>query len=113
MAADQERVRRLAENETLFRDVNEQVEAAAATFQVHGAMPQEFLCECADERCVERVALTLDEYEAVRANGRQFFVVPGHEIAEVERVVATRGNYNVIEKIGAGVAVADARNPRR
>ena len=53
MAADQERVRRLAENETLFRDVNEQVEAAAATFQVHGAMPQEFLCECADERCVE------------------------------------------------------------
>ena len=109
---DDEQLRRIAENEVLFREVNEHVEGTAQEFYVHGDTPQAFICECADSSCVDRVALTLDEYEEVRANPRRFFVVPGHEVAEAERVVAERRGYNVIEKSGSGGRIAEERDPR-
>ena len=109
---DVEQQRRLAANEALFREVNEHVEGTAEEFRVHADMQQAFICECTDAGCVERVTLTLAEYEDVRANPRRFLVVPGHELLEIERVVAERPDYNVVEKVGAGADVAEERNPR-
>ncbi|MGZ4307849.1 MAG: hypothetical protein ACXVZN_02570 [Gaiellaceae bacterium] len=57
-----------------------------------------FSCECADAECVETIAMTVDEYEAVRAKATQFAVVPGHEAPDIERVVERHPNYLVIEK---------------
>ena len=37
-----------------------------------------FYCECADPKCFERVFLTADEYEAIRADSTHFVVVEGH-----------------------------------
>ena len=37
------------------------------------------------------VALTLAQYEAVRANPRRFVIVRGHELPEVEVVVERHG----------------------
>ena len=42
--------------------------------------------------------MTVDEYEAVRANATQFAVAPGHEIPDIERVVARQPSYFVVEK---------------
>jgi hypothetical protein len=42
--------------------------------------------------------MTVDEYEAVRAKATQFAVAPGHEIPDIERVVARQPSYFVVEK---------------
>ena len=61
------REQRLAQNEALFREVNERIEAAAHTLGPH--VEYEFLCECANADCTFPIALTLETYEAVRADG--------------------------------------------
>lgn len=114
MSMGDERVRRLARNEALFREVNETVGRLAAT---HGtdAHRYEFLCECSDQRCVQLVALSLGEYEAVRAHGDRFAIVAGHEDAEIETVVEKHERFVVVEKVGEGAVIAhqlDPRNPR-
>ena len=110
---DTERERRIAENESIFRDVNESVEDTAERFLVDGQIAQEFLCECGDVSCFDRIRMTIDEYEVVRSNSRHFAIVPGHEIPEVEVVVEEHPGYSVIEKLGSGGTVADERDPRR
>ncbi len=52
-------------------------------------------------KCLKRVLLTLEEYEAVRANPGRFFVVPGHqELTAGEAVVAEFDRYVIVEKQG-------------
>jgi hypothetical protein len=82
------REKRMAENETLFREVNERVEAIA--HQLGPDVPYEFMCECANADCTFRINLSLAEYERVRADPRQFVVLPLHFTPEVERLVLVR-----------------------
>jgi maleate cis-trans isomerase len=93
------REERLGANEALFREVNERVAEVAEQF-LAGETPDtvDFSCECADVECVEKIAMTVGEYEAVRAKATQFAVVPGHELPDIERVVARHPTYLVIEK---------------
>ena len=93
------REERLGANEALFREVNERVAEVADQF-LAGETPAtvDFSCECADGECVETIAMTVGEYEAVRAKATQFAVVPGHEVPDIERVVARHPTYLVIEK---------------
>jgi 5-bromo-4-chloroindolyl phosphate hydrolysis protein len=73
-----------------------------------------FVCECGRLGCNKLIQLTRDEYEAVRANARQFAVVDGHEIPEVESVVARTERYIVVEKLDAPEAeIVDHTDPRR
>ena len=51
---------RLARNEVLFRAINQRIRELAHRFDA-GGDPVTFICECADETCVEKVALTLRE----------------------------------------------------
>ena len=62
--------------EELFREVNERI---VRLNQVLEAEEGEFLCECADSLCAERLRLSLEEYEAIRADRRRFLMAPGHE----------------------------------
>jgi hypothetical protein len=101
--------RRLASNEDVFRDVNEGI--------VRGQWPGDpeaigFRCECARLGCNMLVALTLGEYEAVRANPRRFVIVRGHEVPEVEVVVEEHDRYGVVEKVGAAGDEAERQDPR-
>jgi hypothetical protein len=75
---------RVARTEALFRDVNERIAETSRRFQSDQA---DFVCECADPACADRVPASLDKYEQVRADGTRFLLVPGHEDSRVERVV--------------------------
>jgi hypothetical protein len=104
---------RIAENEALFRDVNERIKDITAG-QRDPAQEDvwEFLCECGDDTCVERIPLTLDEYEQVRSNPRHFAAVPGHELPAVERVIESTERFLVLEKVGEGATIAEETDPR-
>ena len=106
-----EREVRAGQNQSLFREVNERLEGIAKTFQ-YVASKATFACECADMSCIEQIAMTPDEYEAVRAHPTHFLVRPGHVIPEVEDVVSTHDGYLVVEKQRAGAAVAKEADPR-
>src|SRR5439155_16369512 len=79
------REERLGANEALFREVNERVAEVAERFVADdtGESRYDFNCECGDRACAEQIALTVTEYEAVRAEATRFAVVPGHEAPDV------------------------------
>ena len=106
---DAERQKRVAKNEAVFRLINEQMQEGHAQFALHG--PQEYVCECSDIQCTDRVYLTQDEYQRVRSNARRFFVVPGHELPDIENVVETYANYAVVEKFGVAGEIAEDHEP--
>jgi hypothetical protein len=90
---------RLAGNEALFREVNERVAEVAAEFA--GGAPTEkvdFTCECGRADCSETIAMTLAEYEAIRAEPTHFAVAPEHEQPEIETVIRRLTGYFVVEK---------------
>jgi hypothetical protein len=109
------REERLAGNEALFREVNERVAEVAEHFievETHGD-PVDFNCECGSADCTEQMALTVHEYEAVRAAPTRFAVVQGHEVPDIERVVERHSNYLVVEKReDDAVEVARETDPR-
>jgi hypothetical protein len=77
----------------LFRSVNDRIR------ELGGAFPDyDFVCECEETRCVQWIRLTAEEYELVRADPRQFVVVPGHEAPEREDVVERRDGFVLIRK---------------
>ena len=98
---------RAARNENLFREVNERIEdlATSASFT-------QFICECYDDTCDQRVSMTVQEYEDVRADGNRFFVLPGHTAEDVDEVLEENDRYLIVRKIGAGAAVAESLDPR-
>jgi hypothetical protein len=103
---------RAARNEALFRRVNERVEEVNQAFE---AILEEadFFCECADIECMEKIEMSLREYEALRDVSTHFAVKPGHLRPEDERVVDERAGYMVVEKVGrAGERAADL-DPRK
>jgi hypothetical protein len=106
-----EREMRIAHTEALFRDVNERIAESAERFDARDA---EFVCECADPACVERVPATLDQYEEVRSDGTHFLLSPGHEVPEVERVVRQPQRRSVVVEKFNGVVARTVRrlNPR-
>lgn len=102
---------RAAKNEILLRDYNERVQAHHKW--VGSAFP-EWACECANKRCPEQVLLSIEEYEAVRAEPTHFLISPSseHVNPEIERVVQREERYWVLEKVGVGAVVAEAFDPR-
>jgi len=90
-----EREQRIGLNEALFREVNEAVSGISEGF---AAPDFEIVCECGDLGCTERIHVTSAAYSALRSESHQFAVVPGHEIPDVERVIADEGGYYVIRK---------------
>jgi hypothetical protein len=106
-----ERKERAARNETLFRSVNEELKDLAASFQ-HVSNESPYTCECSDSECIERLWLSMDEYEAIRAVPNHFAVLPGHVDRELETVVRETDRYVVVAKIGEAAAIADETDPR-
>lgn len=90
----------LARNEALFREVNERVAEVATHFiEVESqAEAVEFTCECGRRDCAEQIAMTLADYETIRAEPTRFAVAPHHEQPEVETVLERHPTYFVVEK---------------
>lgn len=105
-----ERERRIAENEAIFRVANERM---ASWEEQHEADEVElYFCECANPDCREKVPLRKPDYERVRGNSRHFFVVPGHDVPDVETVIETHEDWILIEKGAAAGDLVEASDPR-
>ena len=63
------------------RTVNEDMIGLSAA---HGGIHR-IVCECSRRMCTELLDVTAAEYEAVRAHPTRLLVVPGHELADVQR----------------------------
>jgi hypothetical protein len=87
-----ESVRRAAQMEANTRRVNEAIE----TGTTEG--PLVFICECGRADCGTTLRLDRDQYEAVRTTFDRFFVVPGHQLPEIESVVERHDGYLVVSK---------------
>ena len=105
------REERIAKNESLFRDVNERIEEAAQRTVTLDA-EVDFVCECPSLACTEGITLRLDEYRWVRSEPTRFVLVAGHEQADVERVVARRNGYVIVDKTGDAGEEAAEQDPR-
>jgi hypothetical protein len=66
----------MAQNESLFREVNERVQEVADSLEIDSV--REYFCECANADCSFRLALTRSQYENIRADPTQCVVLPLH-----------------------------------
>ena len=102
---------RLARNEAFFRALNERIREAVGEQGDDGHI-YEFICECSEPGCVERLELTVAEYERIRAEPTRFVLAPGHDMRRIEAVVETQPDHVVVEKVGRAGEVAEALDPR-
>jgi hypothetical protein len=111
--AHEARERRAGKNQALFREVNERV---SEVNKEHGLWVtlSDWICECVDETCTERIELTPQQYEKVREEPTHFIVAPSaeHVVFDVERVVEQRERYWVVSKVGEAASVAVRLDPR-
>lgn len=101
---------RKAENEAVFRDANEEIEAVRTELtKLDGKTP--FYCECEDPACREILRLDIGEYEFVRASPIRFMIARDHAHDEAS-IVAEHESYVVVEKQGTAARVARETDPR-
>src|SRR3954447_17157320 len=92
---------RLARTEVMFRAINERIRELAGRVQQAPADSLAFVCECADAACIERIHLTTEQYDDIRASTAHFVVVPGHEATPlVERVIHRSEHFVIVQKVG-------------
>lgn len=103
-----ERTRRVAENEVLFRQVNEHVVGGAR----RPAENFEIICECEDTTCMEHLRVTTEAYQRARSEPTDFLLKPGHAKPEFETVIETQEDFEVVRKTGAAAALATELDPR-
>ncbi len=103
-----------ARTQSLFRDVNERVREINASFADFVPLG-DWICECTENGCTERIALTTEEYEQVRADATTFAVAPGddHVFEQIEAVVRQTDRYWVVQKSGTAGELVKRVDPRR
>jgi hypothetical protein len=102
---------RIGRNEAVFREINERLKEIGEGLDLLEETAV-FVCECANSSCSAPIRMSLSEYEQIRADPELFFVVPGHEILDVESVVETGKGYDVVRKHQEAAEVARERDPR-
>jgi hypothetical protein len=107
------RAGRGARTQAMFRAVNEQVKGINEAFSDVVALG-DWTCECFDQSCSKIVALTIEEYESLRADPKRFGVAPGdtHVDEAIERVVKKNDRYWIVEKMGLAADLATRVDPR-
>src|SRR4029078_6925778 len=82
---DVERARRRDENENLFREG-----ADVDNLDLH--------CECGENSCAERLAVSVSDYLRVRKWDGRFLLVPEHQDEELENVVERHKSCLVVQR---------------
>jgi hypothetical protein len=104
---------RAAQNEALFRNVNEEIEKLGQVEPGREPRYTAFVCECSDGTCAEQIHLTIDEYEDVRSQSRWFAIAPGHVDERIEHVVRLTDRYLIVEKnTPSSATIAEISDPR-
>lgn len=108
----EERERRIGLNEAVFREANERIQELNETFSTFTGEIV-LVCECGHGDCVEKITLRPAEYEELRSEAAHFAIIPGHELPDVEQVVAEREGYVVVRKNeGPARRIAEITDPR-
>jgi hypothetical protein len=97
---------RAARNEALFREVNENIARLEERHGMTTTVPV-YICECARADCTAQLPIDPETYTRVRENPRWFFLLPGHDDPQLERIVETHRDYLIVEKTGAAGDVAE------
>jgi hypothetical protein len=82
--------------EDMFRKANESIAAKARELDMESPIP--FLCECSDIRCLERVPLSVEEYDEARAAPQRYLTMTGHEV-DGAFVIEQDGHFALVEKL--------------
>jgi hypothetical protein len=106
-----DRDERLALNEELFREANERMTTWEERDRAEAV--EFYFCECADAQCRQKVPLRGSDYERIRNHSSHFFVVPGHEVPDIETVIESHEDWVVIEKEPEVREITEATDPRR
>jgi hypothetical protein len=105
----QDQAARAARIQRLFREINERLrDLNAASLAGSG----EWICECANDACAERITMSVAEYETIRDSGPRFFVAAGdvHVWPNVERIAERNDRYWIVEKTGPGAKLTTKSN---
>ncbi len=102
-----EREQRAAQNQLLFREVNERIASLSERALLPEIAPIEVTCECVDMSCTTTVQLPLHEFAEIDRATNRFLVVPGHELPDVEDVVERRDRFLIVAKRGAGADLVE------
>ena len=103
---DEQRKRRMAQNEALARRINDRIEYQRPR---NGELADTFICECVRADCGGTLDLSIGEYARVRSHPRRFVVAPGHEEPAIESTVEVHPGYVVVEKRGEAGRIAEAQ----
>lgn len=107
-----ERKRRIADNEAIFRNVNEEIRALSATLATVTEM--RIVCECGTRSCADQFVITPEDYSRVREDPTLFAIMPGHDFPETETAVVKRDDYWILRKDpGEPAALARETDPNR
>ena len=102
-----ERKRRIAENEGLFRRVNELVRPLEPRWMT-------IVCECGNRACRDQIVIAQEEYARVREESALFILRPGHDVIATEDVQSKNLEFWIVRKHpGLPARVARATDPNR
>lgn len=106
-----DRRRRIAENEAIFRSVNEHVNTLNATL-LTTTDTMRVVCECGTRNCTDQILIGPEEYGRVREDSTLFITKPGHDFPEAETVVSKSDSHWVVRKDpGVPAQIARATDP--
>lgn len=100
---EEQRQRRVARTETLHRIANEHAWKRASRI---GAQSILLMCECGDGSCTVMFEVPTGVFERYHRRGDVFLINPGHELLDLEEVIARGPNFVAVEKVGLGRIVA-------
>jgi hypothetical protein len=89
----EEEVRRQA----LFREVNEQIEKLSDGWELFDGSIS-VLCECGRPGCNEALEVSRTLYDDIRAAHNRFLLKVGHQLDDVDAVVARYDGYVIAER---------------
>jgi hypothetical protein len=110
-----ERERRVVENESRFRLVNERIRSMLSGGESEHDDATEgvvVVCECGYADCTQAINVPLAAYEWTRAASSRFVIAPSHELPEFERVLRDTDGYAIVEKVGDAKRLAADADPR-
>ena len=101
---------KIARNNVIFREANDDIDAAASDYGFGDGRWIPFICECSDERCMQIIQVSVEEYRRARSNARWFLHAPGHEavVPGAVRPLEETPRFVLVEKIGHAGEVAGA-----
>lgn len=96
------REERVARNEALHREMNEEIEESYESHPADDYM--DIVCECGLSDCDVFLKVTRAEYEDIRADVRQFIIVRDHVVPDVDDIVLETDRFTIVGKSEGMVA---------